>query len=91
MGKLSFSDFVMSIAHGAYVSLGVVENPFTKKREINLEQARETIDLLDMIKTKTSGNLTEGEEKLLDEILYDLRMRFIKELNKSKKDTGGET
>ena len=52
-------------------------HPVTKKREKNLEEAKYTIDLLEMIEEKTKGNLTPEEKRYLDQILYDLRMRFV--------------
>jgi hypothetical protein len=58
--------------------MGLVENPVTRKVEKNLELARHSIDMLDMLKKKTKGNLRKEEEKLLDELLYDLRMKFVK-------------
>jgi hypothetical protein len=54
-----------------------VENPFSKTKEQNLDQAKFTIDTLQIIKDKTSGNLTDGETKLLETALYDLRMRYV--------------
>jgi len=44
---------------------------------------RQTIDIIDMLKEKTKGNLTPEEENLIDNILYDLRMRYIREVNQA--------
>ncbi len=73
----SFSFFISSLVTQALISLGEVENPFSKKREQNLDQAKFTIDTLEIIKEKTVGNLSEDETKLLDTALYDLRMRYV--------------
>ena len=73
----SFSLFVSSLVTQALFSLGEVENPFSKTIEQNLDQAKFTIDTLQIIKDKTSGNLTDDETKLLDTALYDLRMRYV--------------
>ena len=75
--EASFSLFVSSLVTQALFSLGEVENPFSKTIEQNLDQAKFTIDTLQIIKDKTSGNLTDDETKLLDTALYDLRMRYV--------------
>ena len=75
--EASFSLFVSSLVTQALFSLGEVENPFSKTIEQNLDQAKFTIDTLQVIKDKTSGNLTDDETKLLDTALYDLRMRYV--------------
>lgn len=73
----SFTLFVSSLATQALIALGQIENPVTRKREKNLEQARYTIDTLKIIEEKTRGNLTKEEEKYLQGVLYDLRMSYI--------------
>ena len=75
--EASFSLFMSSLVTQALISLGEVENPFSKKNEPNLDQAKFTIDTLEIIREKTKGNLTESEAKLLDTALYDLRMGYI--------------
>ena len=75
--EASFSLFMSSLVTQALISLGEVENPFSEKSEQNLDQAKFTIDTLEIIREKTNGNLTEDEAKLLDIALYDLRMRYI--------------
>ncbi len=73
----SFSLFISSLVTQALISLGEVDSPFSKKNEQNLDQAKFTIDTLQIIKDKTTGNLTGEETKLLDTALYDLRMRYV--------------
>ena len=75
--EASFSLFMSSLVTQALISLGEIENPFSKKNEPNLDQAKFTIDTLEIIGEKTKGNLTEDEAKLLDTALYDLRMGYI--------------
>ena len=65
--------------------LGKIKNPITDKIERNLEQAQFSIDMLDMLKIKTKGNMMDYEEKLLDNILGQLKMNFIDESEKDKK------
>ena len=78
--KIDFSTFVLSLIGSAYVHLGDAPNP-EGQSERNLEFAKQDIDLLGILQEKTKGNLTGEEERLLDQALYDLRMRFV-EVNK---------
>lgn len=75
--QASFSLFTSSLVTQALISLGEVDSPFSNKCEQNLDQAKFTIDTLQIIKDKTAGNLTGDEKKLLDTALYDLRMRYV--------------
>jgi len=74
--NLDFSTFVLGIIGTAYVHLGDAPNP-EGKSEFNLQLARQDIDLLGLLQEKTKGNLSGEEERLLDQALYDLRMRFV--------------
>ena len=56
-----------------------MEDPATGKKDKNLPLAKQTIDMLSMLQEKTSGNLATEEAELMKHILYDLRMRFVKE------------
>ena len=71
-----FSTFILSLSTSALMHLGEIENPETKKKEVNRTLARHTIDILAMLEEKTKGNLTEAESALIENILYDLRMKF---------------
>ncbi len=82
--KLSFSDFITSLAHTVYTQLGLIENPFTKAKEKDLKSAKDTIDLINMLQEKTKNNLTEEEKKLMDETLYDIRMKYLYEMDQEK-------
>ena len=75
--QVDFSTFVMSLSHSALIQLGDAPHPDTHKIEADLESARHTIDLLTMLEEKTKGNLTGEEERLLSQLLYDLRMRCV--------------
>jgi hypothetical protein len=77
--EINFATFIFSLNHSVLVHLGVVEDPSTGKKEKNLPLAKQTIDILGMLEEKTKGNLSEDEEKMLKNILYDLRMIYIKE------------
>ena len=76
--KIDFSTFVLSMNSSALVQLGLIEDPAGGQRAKNLPLAKQTIDMLAMIEEKTKGNLTEDEEKILTNILYELRMLYVK-------------
>ena len=69
--------FIM-LASSALVNLGEAADPATGERIVDLEQARDAVDLLVMLRTKTEGNRTAQESHLLEEILYDLQVRFVR-------------
>ena len=77
--EINFATFIFSLNHSVLVHLGVMEDPITGKKEKNLPLAKQTIDILGMLEEKTKGNLTNDEEKMLKNMLYDLRMIYIKE------------
>jgi len=79
--EIFFSTFLYSLGSAALIALGVAPNPVTGKIEKNLDLARQNIDLLALIKEKTKGNLTPEEQSLLDNLLYDLRMRYVEEVS----------
>lgn len=74
----NFNTFITSMAMQTYLFLGEISNPITNKKETNLEQAKYTIDILLVMKEKTKGNLSSEEDKLLEDILADLQMRYVK-------------
>jgi len=78
--EISFPSFIFSLSSSAFVSLGAIPDPHTGKQEKNLALAKQTIDLLVMLREKTRNNLTQEEESLFDHLLYDLRMSYIKEV-----------
>ncbi|MBX6422117.1 DUF1844 domain-containing protein [Thermosulfurimonas sp. F29] len=75
---VTFSTFILSLNTAALIHLGELPNPETNEKSVNLELARHTIDTLDMLREKTRGNLTPDEERLLESILYELRIRYVK-------------
>jgi len=78
--EIDFAGFIFSLSTTAMYHFGDFPDPVTKKATRNLAAAKQTIDILSILKTKTEGNLDETEKQLLDGILYELRMRFIKEM-----------
>jgi hypothetical protein len=79
--EISFPSFLVSLSSSAFISLGQIPDPHTGKQEKNLPLAKQTIDLLGVLREKTRNNLTSEEENLFDHLLYDLRMAYIKEVH----------
>lgn len=75
--EIDFGMFVMSLSSSVLVHLGELEHPEARERQVNLPLAKQTIDILGMLRDKTRGNLTQEEEQLLDNLLYDLRMKYV--------------
>jgi hypothetical protein len=74
----SFSDFLLWMATMIAVQFGDLPHPETgQPLEANLPAARHFIDIMGMLQEKTAGNLTPQEEKLIDELLFELRRRFL--------------
>jgi len=69
--------FIM-LASSALMNLGEAADPETGERVLDLGQAKEAIDLLVLLRLKTAGNRTEQESHLLEEMLYDLQLRFVR-------------
>lgn len=77
-GEVTFVGFVLSLAHTAAYHFGDVRDPVSGKAgEANLPAAHQIIDILALLEEKTRGNLTAEERQLLEQILYELRMRFV--------------
>lgn len=75
---VTFSTFVLGLASTALIHLGEARNPETGSETVDLVLARQTLGLLGMLHEKTTGNLTADEERLLAQLLTDLRVRFVK-------------
>jgi len=81
---IDFSTFIFSLGSSALIYLGATPNPQTQKMEKNLDAARQNIEILDLLKEKTKGNLTEDEQKLMDNLLHSLRMNYVEAKNKEE-------
>jgi len=79
MHEPSLAFFLTSLGMQAYVALGLVPNPMTNKTEKNLEQAKYIIDTLAMLEAKTQGNRDKDETEILEHLLYELRLAFVRE------------
>jgi hypothetical protein len=81
---IDFPSYMLSYYTQGLVLLGEVPNPYTNKKEEDLGSARNIIDILSMLEQKTKGNLTSEEDKLLESVLYELRMKFMAKTNRIK-------
>ena len=75
---MDFSNIVLSYAVNATIHLGLAPDPSTGKIETDLNRAKDLIDILDTLKQKTTGNLTDSESKVIDETLSNLKMLYVK-------------
>jgi len=76
--QLSFTGFVLSLASTAAIHFGDLPDPVTgKPAEPNLDGASQMIEILALLEQKTRGNLTAEERQVLEQVLYELRMRFV--------------
>ena len=80
--EINFASFLFSLSTTAMYHFGDFPDPVTKESRKNLAAAKQTIDLLSILQAKTEGNLTADEKQLLEGILYELRLRFVKEKTK---------
>ena len=80
--QVDFPTFIMSLSSSAFYHLGDMPDPTTGKKELNLPAVQQTIDMLNMLKAKTKGNLKEDESKLLEQLIYELQVKYVA---KSKK------
>jgi Domain of unknown function (DUF1844) len=76
---MNFASFLISLGTQAFMHLGDIPNPLTQQREKDLPAAKQMIDLLGILQTKTQGNLTADEERLFQQLLLDLRLRYVRE------------
>ena len=72
-----FSALVLMFGTMGLVHLGAAPDPGSGETRVDLTQAKQAIDLLELLKVKTAGNLTAGESRMLDDLLFDLRMRYL--------------
>ncbi len=82
--EVSFSSFILSLSSSALFHFGEIPDPVTDKKQRNLPMAKQTIDILGLLKEKTAGNLTKDEHSLFENLLHDLRLRYIEEVKKEK-------
>ncbi len=80
--EINFSTFILSLSTSTLMHLGELPNPETNQIEKNLPLAKQTIDLIDMLKKKTTGNLDTDEDQLITNLLYDLKLKYVAAIKK---------
>ena len=80
--SLDFATFILSLSHSALMHLGEVPDPETNLTRVDLGLAKQNVDILGLLEDKTRGNLTGDEERLLAQVLFDLRMRYVERSKK---------
>jgi hypothetical protein len=80
--EINFSTFVISLSTQALMHLGEIASPMSGKIEADVPVAKQMIDILGILQDKTRGNLNTGEERLLEDILFDLRMKYVEAVKK---------
>lgn len=81
-----FAQLVMTFQAAAWQQMGKIKNPLTDKIERNLDQARYSIDILEMLRNKTKGNLSEDEQRFLNHVISELQLNFVAEITKEQKE-----
>jgi Domain of unknown function (DUF1844) len=72
-----FTEFLMRVASEAFIYLGLVAHPMTGQPQVDMEAAKETIEMLLMLQHKTQGNLTPGEARFYEDLMADLKMQYV--------------
>ncbi len=75
--ELNFSTFVLSLTSSAFYHLGDIPDPVTGEKKENLPAVKQTIDILVMLKEKTKNNLDADESKLMEQLIYELQMKYV--------------
>lgn len=81
--EINFVNFILSLSTTAMYHFGDFPDPVSQKAQKNLAAAKQTIDILGMLRSKTEGNLDDNEKALMDGLLFELRMRYVKEKDRS--------
>jgi hypothetical protein len=79
-----FLSLIYSFQMQAMMQMGKLKNPLTEKTEKELEAAQITIEMLDMLKEKTKGNVSDDEKQFLDQVISDLKLNYVEEKNKTE-------
>ncbi len=82
---IDFSTFILSLSSSAAFHLGIAPHPEGGSQDQNLPMAKQTIDILSILQEKTTGNLTGEEERLISEVLYNLRMAYVRASHQGRK------
>ncbi len=86
-----FTSLVFSLSQAAMMQMGKVTNPVTGKIERDMNQAKISIDMMEMLKEKTNGNLAKEEDKLISDMLANLQLNYAEEVNKKEPEEKKES
>jgi hypothetical protein len=86
-----FLQLILGLSQSAMIALGKLQNPITRKIEVDLEAARATIDTLAALETRTRGNLDAEETRVLQQALSSLRLNYVDVLKQQSNDASAET
>lgn len=82
--EVNFNSLIFSLSSSALLALGEIADPQTGQKREDLPMAKHSIDIISMLKDKTKGNLDSEEQKFIDGMLTDLRLRYVKAVNRKK-------
>lgn len=88
---IQYFQLVLSLQAAAMQQMGKVASPISGKIERDLNMAKNSVDMLEMVERKTRGNLNDDERRLIEHVLYELRINFVDELQKDQKTTSSPT
>ena len=82
--EVNFSSLIFSLSSSALLHLGEIADPQSGQKKVDLPMAKHSIDIISMLKNKTEGNLDGEEQKFIESILADLRLRYVKAIKANK-------
>jgi hypothetical protein len=80
---VTFIDLVLMFGTTVLLHLGLAPDPVSGEKKLDLNQAKQALDVLDLLKGKTAGNLTPEESSMLENVLFDLRMRYLEAVRRA--------
>lgn len=83
--KIDFSTFILSLTSSAFYHLGEIPDPKTGQKSADLSAVKQTIDIISMLNAKTEGNLSDEEKKLIEQLIYELQVKYVAAQNKKPK------
>jgi len=82
--EVNFNSLIFSLSSSALLALGEIADPQTGEKREDLPMAKHSIDIISMLNDKSKGNLDNEEQKFIDSMLADLRMRYVKAVHSKK-------
>ncbi|HMD14456.1 MAG TPA: DUF1844 domain-containing protein [Bacteroidota bacterium] len=89
--ELLLTQLILMFQTAAFQQMGKIKNPLLEKMERDLQQAQISIDMIDMMHRKMQGNLSPEEEKLLKNVLQELRLNYVDEVSKTPQPVDSST